>query len=427
MRNPARKTRLIAVLLTLLCITQLAVAADKEPIKIAYIDPLSGSFASVGVNALNQFEHAIDVLVNSKGGVLDGRKMEIVAFDNKGSALTSRRRLREAADQGIHFVLQGNSSHVANELIEAIAKRNQRFPNELMLYLNFSANDPALTNEKCDFWHFRFDPHAEMKMTALTEMIKERKDIKRVYLIDQDYSFGHAVAESATRLLREKRSDIEIVGSVFHPVGMVQDFTPYVDDIVAARPDAIITGNWGDDVEGLGLAISRAGLEVPVFTFYGAFDGATAAFGEAGNNLIHLVHGGTYNPVPTPELREITRAYKKKYPDNDLNSFRILNTIDFLARAIEEAGSTDPLAVALAMEGMSFTSVTGANVTMRANDHQLIEPLSISVQTDEDIDFDADNSGMGFMKVSTIGSDVIDNVPSSCHMTRPTTATVAAN
>lgn len=318
-------------------------------------------------------------------------------------------------------MLQGNSSHVATELTAAIARRNAENPGHPILYLNFSANDPALTNEMCNFWHFRFDPHADMKMAALVNVIAEREDIKKVYIIGQDYSFGHAVANATTRLLREHRPDIEIVNK-YHPVGVVDDFTPYVESIMASAPDAIVTGNWGDDIRGLGKAINSAGLQIPVYTFYGGFDGTTAAFGPAGNDRIHLVHGGRFNPVPTKELAGITRDFKVKYPDTDINSFRIINTIDFLVRAFEKAGSTDPVAVATALEDMEFTSVTGSKVRMRKSDHQLIEPLHVSVQSDQDIEVDVDNSGLGFRTIATIEDTVIDSVPTSCRMERPAAA-----
>ncbi len=58
-----------------------AQAADS--IKLGFIDPLSGPFAATGTGGLKQLEYAADVLVNEKGGVLGGRKFEVVPYDNK--------------------------------------------------------------------------------------------------------------------------------------------------------------------------------------------------------------------------------------------------------------------------------------------------------------------------------------------------------
>ena len=51
-----------------------------------------------------------------------------------------------------------------------------------MVFLNYSAVDPILTNEKCSFWHFRFDAHADMRMAALMSVLREDKALKSVYL-----------------------------------------------------------------------------------------------------------------------------------------------------------------------------------------------------------------------------------------------------
>ena len=88
-----------------------------------------------------------------------------------------------------------------------------------MVYLNEAAVDPDLTNSKCSFWHFRFDADTTMKMEALTTFMKDQKDIKKVYLLDQNYSHGQQVAKYAKEYLKRKRPDIEIVGEDLHPLG----------------------------------------------------------------------------------------------------------------------------------------------------------------------------------------------------------------
>ncbi|NRB05474.1 MAG: ABC transporter substrate-binding protein, partial [Rhodobacteraceae bacterium] len=188
-----------------------AAAGMAENIKIAFIDPLSGPFAATGTNGLHQYQFAADHMVNDQGGVL-GQNFEIVPFDNKISPKESLIQLQVAIDQGIRYIAQGNSSGVANALTEAIDKHNRRNPDNRVLFLNYAAVDPALTNDKCNFWHFRFDANADIKMDALTDVMAKDESIKKVYIIGQDYSFGKAVAAAAVRDLGSKRPDIEIVG-----------------------------------------------------------------------------------------------------------------------------------------------------------------------------------------------------------------------
>ena len=396
-----------------------ASAAFAENIKIAFIDPLSGPFASTGTNGLHQFEFAADYMVNQNGGVLGGTEFEVLGFDNKISPKESLIQLQVAIDQGVRFIVQGNSSGVANALTEAVDKHNRRNPDSRVLFLNYAAVDPALTNDKCNFWHFRFDAHADMKMDAVTDSIAEDTSIKNVYLIGQDYSFGKAVAAAANKYIGEKRPDITIVGDELHPIGKVKDFTPYSRKIVNAETDAVITGNWGADMLGLGKSIIENGYTGPIYTYYAAGSGITAAFGDSGKGIVHLVGEGQVNPPPSDEAAAYYTAFKAKYPDGNVDQTRISNTIGMLAQAIEAAGTADDVvAVANALEGMEYDTIWGGKVMMRPNDHQAIQDLHIFEHTNEGIDFPYDNSEYGVRVIKTIEMASAD-IETTCEMKRP--------
>ena len=138
--------------------------------------------------------------VNARGGVKlpasagGNVPLQLERFDSKGQAEEALSALRSAIDGGARVILQGNSSAVAAALIDAINKHNERDPARRVLFLNYAAVLPELTNEKCSFWHFRFDAHSDMRMAALMDVLKDDKALKSVYLIGQDYSFGQAVA-----------------------------------------------------------------------------------------------------------------------------------------------------------------------------------------------------------------------------------------
>jgi len=396
-----------------------ATAAFAQNIKIAFIDPLSGPFATTGTNGLAEFEFAADWLVNQQGGVLGGREFEIVSFDNKMSGKESLIQLQVAIDQGIRFIAQGNSSGIANAITDAVNKHNRRNPDNRVLFLNYSAVDPALTNEKCNFWHFRFDANADIKMDALTDVMAADENLKKVYLIGQDYSFGKAVAAAAVRDLGKKRPDIEIVGNELHPIGKVKDFTPYARKIIASGADAVITGNWGSDMVGLGKAVIEAGFKGPIYTYYAAATGITRTFGAAGKGTIRLVQEGNYNPPASERTSAYIDAFKAKYPDNDITQARIANVIEMLAKAIDEAGTADDVVkIAYALEGMEIDSIWGGKVFMRPADHQAIQNISIVEHTDENIRHPLDNSPYGLLTESTVVMAGMDS-PTTCEMERP--------
>ena len=394
-------------------------AQAADPVRIAYIDPQSGPFASTGAQGIAQFRYASDVLVNEKGGVLGGRPFEIVGFDNKISVKESLVQLQIAIDRGIRFIAQGNGSHVANALNDAIAKHNRRNPDKQVLFLNYSAVDPALTNEKCTFWHFRFDAHADIKMDALTDVMAEDQDLKKVYIIGQDYSFGKAVAAAATDMLGAKRPDVEIVGNELHPIGKVKDFTPFARKIMASGADAVITGNWGADMVGLGKAVIGAGFDGPIYTYYAASDGITRTLGEDGKGKIHIIGPGSLNPPQTDRVADYVAGYKARHPDKDIAQPRITHVVSMLARAIDQAGTAEDVAkVASALEGMEHDSLWGGKVVMRAKDHQAIQNVYVMAHTDEGISHDLDNSGFGLRREATVELAGL-NSATSCEMQRP--------
>jgi branched-chain amino acid transport system substrate-binding protein len=410
-------------------------SAYAQTLKIAYIDPLSGAFANVGEAGLKQFQFVADDI--NKRKLTGGPKIEIVPFDNKVSPKESLNVLKNVIDQGIRVITQGNSSGVAGVLIDAVNKHNARNPDKSILYLNYAAVDPDFTNAKCSFWHFRFDANSDMKMEALTDFMAKNPKIKSVYLINQNYSFGHAVSRAAKEYFKRKRPDVKIVGDDLHPIGQVKDFAPYVAKIKASGADVVITGNWGNDISLLIKAAKDAGLNAPFYTYYGGGLGAMTAIGDAGEGKVKQITEWHANIKPN-KTEKFANAFNAKYggPPQNLSFYylRVNNQMYMLARAIKEAKSIDPKSIALKLEGMKFESDTG-EVEMRKTDHQLIQPLYISTVakayrdpknpktakfkgTDQDVKYDLENTGYGFKTDARIEAYVTAQ-PTSCQMQRP--------
>jgi branched-chain amino acid transport system substrate-binding protein len=402
-----------------------AIAADT--IKIAYIDPLTGPFGNVGDAGHKHFEYMAD-LINAKGGVLGGKKFEIVPFDNKISAKEALVQLKNAIDQGIRFITQGNGSSVAGALIEAVNKHNERNPDDPVLYFNYAAVTPAFTEEGCSFWHFRFDAHVTIKMDAISEHIKARPEIKNVYLINQDYIFGHSCSEVIQAMLKEKRPDIKIVGDTFHPLGKVKDFSPYITKIQASGAEVVVTGNWGVDMQLLIKAAKEAGLTAEFYTFYGGGLGGPSGIGPAGENVVKQVtewHNNLWNENNQPADKEFYLGWQKKYAvgkDERLNWYygRIRTMMEMLAKAFNKAGNTKPKDVAYALEGMEHETLYG-KVVMRAEDHQLYQPMFISTMVkagNDKVPFDVEKTGLGWRTDMRVETDTTMR-PTVCKMKKP--------
>jgi branched-chain amino acid transport system substrate-binding protein len=394
--------------------------AAQQAVRMAYVDPLSGAFANTGEHGLKHFQFTADEI--NRKGLAGAFKVEIVGFDNRVSPQETLNQLKKIIDGGIRYVIQGQSSAVALALGDAIEKHNERNPGREILYLNYAAVDPDLTNSKCSYWHFRFDANSDMKMEALTTFLAQNKDIKKVYLINQNYSFGQAVARAAKADLARKRPDIQIVGEDLHALGQVKDFAPYVAKMKAAGADTVITGNWGNDMTLLIKAARDAGLNVTFYTYYAGAIGAITALGEAGVGRVKQITEWHAN-VPAKDAERIAAEFKKKY-NQDYYFFRANTALLMVAEAMKRAKSVDPKAVAKTLEGMRFTTELG-DVEMRTADHQLIQPLYISTIErtaakggPKDVRHDIENSGMGFRTDAKIDG-WMSAQPTSCQMKRP--------
>jgi branched-chain amino acid transport system substrate-binding protein len=417
-----RSLSLLASTLPLAAVAQNKPSAS-GPIKLALIESLSGPFANTGEAVYRNIAWAIE-RVNDRGGVqtAQGRRLlQLDRFDNKGQTEESLSMLRAAVDSGAHFVLQGNSSAVAAALIDAINKHNDREPTRRVLFLNYSAVDPILTNELCSFWHFRFDAHADMRMTALMQLMEEDKQLQRVYLIGQDYSFGHAVLREAKRQLAQRRPDVAIAGEELHPIGRVKDFLPYATKIKASGAQAVLTGNWGNDLTLLVKAARDVGFDGRFYTFYGNALGAPAAMGESGIGKVVAVADWLPN-VPTAESDAFYRSFRTRFPrpQDDYVHMRMQLMIEALAQAITRARSDDPLAVARQLE-RADVMLAGQRGRMRAADHQFLQPLAVGVmerQGTPGVRFDVEGSGYGFRVVRQVSADNA-TMAHSCRMKRP--------
>ena len=340
---------------------------------MAWIDPLSGLMAPVGNNQLKSWQF-FDREVQRRP-TRPGVKFEIVGIDNKLSPTESLNALKSATDQGIRYIIQGNGSSVALALVDAINKYNERNPGKEVIYLNEAAVDPDLTNSKCSFWHFRFDADTTMKMEAMTTFMKDQKDIKKVYLFNQNYSHGQQVAKYAKEYLKRKRPDIEIVGEDLHPLAQVRDFAPYIAKIKASGADSVITGNWGSDLALLVKAAGEGGYNGKFFTYYTGVTGTPTALGHNGAGKVYQV---AYNARQHGRRRTTSGASSSSRSTTTTSTpARSIRMLESLGQAMAQAKSTDPVKVAAAMEGLKWKSMFGGDVEMRKSDHQLQQPLYI--------------------------------------------------
>lgn len=436
LRSRGLKSGAVALFASTLLAASVLADAPHPPIKLAMIEGLSGPTGNAGEAVYRNMVWAVE-RVNARGGVklpvASGGNQPLVLerYDSKGQTEEALSALRSAIDDGARFILQGNNSGTAAALIDAINKHNAREPEKRVIFLNYSAVDPALTNEKCSFWHFRFDAHADMRMAALMDTIKDDKALKSVYLIGQDYSFGQAVLREAKRQLGVQRPDIQIAGEELHAMAKVKDFMPYATKIKASGAQAVITGNWGNDLTLLIKAAKDVGFEGKFYTFYGNALGAQAAIGEAGVGKVVAVAEWLPN-VQTAASEAFYKSFRVRYPQpvDDYVHMRMQLMIESLAQAIEGAakqggangtsGAMNMVAVGAQLERANVT-LGGQSGAMRAADHQFQQPLVVGVMERvgaPGVKFDVEGSGYGFRVIKTLAPAAAEQA-STCKMQRP--------
>ncbi|MDP2820029.1 MAG: branched-chain amino acid ABC transporter substrate-binding protein [Polaromonas sp.] len=397
--------------------------AAQAPVRVALIESLSGPFANTGEAVFRNLVWAAE-RVNARGGIkLSGGNRPLVfeRYDSKGQNEEALSALRSAIDDGITLVAQGNSSAIAAVLIDAINKHNEREPAKRVLFMNYSAVDPVLTNEKCSYWHFRFDAHADMRMAALMDVLKDDKALRSVYLIGQDYSFGQAVVREARKQLGLQRPDIQVVGDELHPMGRVKDFLPYVAKIKASGAQAVLTGNWGNDLTLLVKAAREVGFEGKFYTFYGNALGVPTVLGEAGVGKVIAVADWFPN-APSAQSEAFYQSFLQRFPkpQDDYVHMRMQLMVEALAQSIEKAASLESAAVAAQLEKASVL-FAGHKGVMRAADHQFQQPLLVAVMDKQGapgVKFDVEGSGYGFRVIKTIDAARSEQAH-SCKMIRP--------
>ncbi len=405
--------KFVAASVALACTTA-AFAQKGEVVKMVRIDPLSGLLGPVGISQLKGYQFFAEKF--SGAGNPAGVKFEITGIDNKLSPTESLNALKAAIDQGARYIVQGNGSSVALALTDAVTKWNERNPGKEVIYLNDSAVDPDLTNSKCSYWHFRFDADTSMKMEAMSSFIETQKDIKKVYILGQNYSHGVQVAKYTKETLARKRPDIQIVGEDLHPLAQVRDFAPYIAKIKASGADSVITGNWGSDLSLLIKAANENGYTGKFFTYYAGVTGTPTAIGTNGAGRVYQIAYSHYNMGG--QMDKWMKEFHDKYND-DFYTGSTIRIYQVLGAAMAKAKSTDPVKVAAAMEGLKTESFNG-EVEMRKTDHQLQQPLYMSVwqKADKKYPYSPEGTGMTLAPVKEF-PNYVSSTPTSCAMKRP--------
>jgi len=393
-------------------------AAAAAPVKIGVLETLSGPQASSGQAYRSAVRYAVD-RINADGG-WNGEPVQLLEYDNQGGPAGAADKLKAAAADGVHLIVQGASSAIGGQITEDVRKHNLRNPGKEIVYLNVGAEALELTGEKCNFHHFRFSGDAQLRTKALVAAMKQAGALgTRVYSINQNYSWGQdmerAIADNAAA------GGYQVVEKTLHDVNKVQDFAPYVAKIAASKADSVLTGNWSNDLLLLMKSAKSAGLKVRFGTVFLDQPGNISNAGDLalGHFVVH-----TFNAeAGGAEGQRFVDDYKARTGHapafiEPQTVFGMAMVADALKRTPAQGGRLEVNAFAKALETAKITTPMG-EMSMRAADHQVQMPMVVSTVA-KDARYKADGTDMGFKPVKRFtAAEASIPAQASCAMKRP--------
>ena len=337
------------------------------PIVIGYNDILSGPFKSNGDAYLLGIEQAIKE-INEAGGLL-GRPIKIVKEDNQMKPEIAIQKLKKMILKDKCDVIFGGGTSAC---CSAIAKAIPRYK-KLFLTSGVALD---LTGKQFNRYVFRPTFNVLINIKALSFYMGKQKQFKKVYMINQDYSYGHDSATLYEKFIKEFSPGTEIVGKDFHPM-FNKDFAPYISKIKASGADYVFTGNWGMDLSQLIIQGRSLGMNLPIAgTLLGDPNSLRAMPGDqaVGGFGVDIFMLG----LNTPKARKFEDSFYKTtegtWPVAQI--YIGYQMMMMYAEAVKKAGSLDVEKMIKAFEGLKWEGPVGP-VTMRAKDHQAIQPMVI--------------------------------------------------
>jgi branched-chain amino acid transport system substrate-binding protein len=346
--------------------------AQTGPIKIGIVEPLSGPVAYIGEANVAGFRFGAE-RVNAGGGVL-GRKIELVTGDSELKPDVATRRANDLVlSDRVDFLAVNTGSNIA-KAVSQVASQNKK------VFFSTGTEAAEMTGEEFFDTTFRCCLNTDMHSAELALYFTKLAPQKytKFYLLNQDYNFGRAAADGfKKKFSRIKAADQVIVGDEYHPLQKVQDFGPYVTKIMASGAQVVMTGDWGQDLRLLLQQGAGLGWKVKVGNYF--LDDPTVVK-AVGKSAVGQITADAYlSTVETPENKEFVKAWRARYPDAPvsykyptLTVGRCANAVIWLGDVVKRAGSLDTAKVIKAWEGAKFKTLWGAEVEMRACDHQML-------------------------------------------------------
>jgi branched-chain amino acid transport system substrate-binding protein len=339
-------------------------------VKIGIVDTYSGPAREQTSEVLNGFKTPVKK-INAKGGIL-GKKVEFITRDDQfkvdvGLALAKDLVFKEKVD-----VLMGTINSEISLAISDLAK-TEKIPFFVTL-----AKSSKIVGEKGHKYVFSITENAEMAGRAAAVALA-KKPFVNYWIAGDDYEYGHSIADATWNNLKRLNPKVQLLGQSWWKAG--GDFTPYIPQIIAAKPDFLIAATGGASMVNFQKAAKATGLsqKIPLYQHAGTEHTNLEVLGTSAPEGVYGTSPYFFYYPETPENKAFVEEYRRiygKYPR--FGAFYGYMAAQFITEGFKKAGKIDTEKFIRTIEGMTLNSPVGP-LTLRACDHQLELPMYFGI------------------------------------------------
>jgi branched-chain amino acid transport system substrate-binding protein len=332
--------------------------ASAQTIRIGFSTPTTGPAALASEWEKWGVEAALEE-INAAGGLL-GRKVEIVAVDNRCNPTEGANSARRLIQDKVVAIIGGHCSSATLAMMPII--KDAKVP--MVTAISSSPQIATMSGAGGNEFMFRINPDDLMMAQALTEYLGAKKLFRNVAILAEDSDFGRGGAQAFTPLAQ--KAGMSIISTDFSPQS-TPDFTPILTRIASKKPDAIAIFMLGADQLSMLRSAMQLGLKIPY----------TGRAELAGKNIELIQQGAmegsvsawTYSPdVDNPANKAFAAKIVNKHKTTaTLQAWGGYDSMRVIAQAINEAGSAEPEKIRDAMTKVKFTSLLGKPVSFDKN------------------------------------------------------------
>ena len=336
-------------------------AMAQDSVKIGELNSYS-RMAAFAVPYRNGMQLAQDE-INAKGGVMGGKKMEIVFRDDGGTPGDAVRVAEE-------LLTRENVAFLAGTFLSNVGLAVADFANQKkVLFLATEPLTDAITMAQGNKYTYRVRPSTFMQTKMLVDAVKA-KGVKKWAIVAPNYEYGQSAAANFKKLIKIATPDAEIVGEQFPALGKV-DAGATVAALESTKPDGIFNVLFGADLTNFVREGNTRGL-FEKRTVASLLTGEPEYILPLGEETPEgwIVTGYPWEQITDPAHKAFVDAYRAKFNDTPRLGSLLGYVVGYMMKdTLNKAGSTDTDKLLAALQDAKFTTISGP-VTMRGLDHQ---------------------------------------------------------